>query len=220
MGVHEWLLQRGERYEVTEELKGWLEVYRTESERSANEHCDRFYISRPKKYRAVAPAGTIGILASTTTGIEPLYAVSYKRRYLDGGTRWKYQYVIDSTAKRIIETYGVKPDEIETAASLATTPEQRIRFQYEIQKYVDMAISSTLNLPEWGSKLNNPDTANDLANILLRYCHGLRGITVYPDGSRGGQPLTTVPYEDALKHHGIELLKRILVVVAYVLSNR
>lgn len=63
MGIHEWLLQRGYQYEVTDELKQWLEVYRSESERSANEHCDRFYISRPVAYRAIAPTGTIGILA-------------------------------------------------------------------------------------------------------------------------------------------------------------
>lgn len=203
MGVHEWLLQRGEKYEVTDELKSWLEVYKTESERSANEHCDRFYISRPKKYRAIAPAGTIGILASTTSGIEPLYAVAYKRRYLEGGTRWKYQYVIDSTAQRIIDEYGVSPESIETSNALTTNPEQRIRFQYEIQKYVDMAISSTINLPEWGTEFNNTSTAGTLADTLLYYCHGLRGITVYPNGSRGGQPLTEVPYAEAKQHHGI-----------------
>jgi ribonucleoside-diphosphate reductase alpha chain len=63
MGVHEWLLQRKQRYEVTDELKSWLEVYRDESKRSADEHCDRFYISRPVAYRAIAPTGSIGILA-------------------------------------------------------------------------------------------------------------------------------------------------------------
>lgn len=57
MGVHEWLLQRGYKYEVNDELKSWLEVYKNESERAAKEHCDRFYISHPKKYRAIAPAG-------------------------------------------------------------------------------------------------------------------------------------------------------------------
>jgi len=68
MGVHEWLLQRGYSYEVNDELKSWLEVYRSESERAAREHCDRFYLSHPKKYRAVAPAGTIGILALISWG--------------------------------------------------------------------------------------------------------------------------------------------------------
>lgn len=69
MGIHEWLLQRGQKYEVTDELKQWLEVYRDESERSANEHCDRFYISRPKAYRAIAPTGSIGILAKQNLAV-------------------------------------------------------------------------------------------------------------------------------------------------------
>ena len=63
MGIHEWLLQRGQKYEVTDELKQWLACYRDESERSANEHCDRFYISRPVAYRSIAPTGTIGSIA-------------------------------------------------------------------------------------------------------------------------------------------------------------
>ena len=63
MGIHEWLLKRNYQYEVTPELHNWLKVYKDGSERAANEHCDRFYISRPKAYRAIAPTGTIGILA-------------------------------------------------------------------------------------------------------------------------------------------------------------
>ncbi len=63
MGIHEWLLKRGYRYEVVPELHTWLKVYKNESERSANEHCDRLFISRPVAYRAIAPTGTIGILA-------------------------------------------------------------------------------------------------------------------------------------------------------------
>ena len=63
MGIHEWLLKRKSEYEVTPELHEWLKVYATESEKAANEHCDRFYISRPVAYRAIAPTGSIGILA-------------------------------------------------------------------------------------------------------------------------------------------------------------
>jgi ribonucleoside-diphosphate reductase alpha chain len=63
MGIHEWLLKRGHGYEVTPELHEWLKVYRDESKRSADEHCDRFFISRPIAYRAIAPTGSIGILA-------------------------------------------------------------------------------------------------------------------------------------------------------------
>ena len=63
MGIHEWLLQRGYQYEVTPELHEWLKVYKDESEKASNDHCDRLFISRPKAYRAIAPTGSIGILA-------------------------------------------------------------------------------------------------------------------------------------------------------------
>lgn len=64
MGIHAWLLKREQKYEVTPELHTWLKVYKDESERAANEHCNHLYISKPVAYRAIAPTGTIGILAS------------------------------------------------------------------------------------------------------------------------------------------------------------
>jgi ribonucleoside-diphosphate reductase alpha chain len=203
MGIHEWLLKRGSGYEVTPELHEWLKVYEDESKRSANEHCDRFYISRPVAYRAIAPTGSIGILAGTTTGIEPLFAVAYKRRFLTEGTKWKYQYVVDGTASLLINEYGVKPDSIESALDLSVQYEKRIKFQADIQDYVDMSISSTINLPAWGTKGNNEGLTTEFAQVLARYAPRLRGFTCYPDGSRGGQPLTSVPYEEALKHKDV-----------------
>lgn len=202
MGIHEWLLQRGEKYEVTDELRKWLEVYRSESERAANEHCDRFFISRPAAYRAIAPTGTIGILASTTTGIEPLFAVAYKRRFLTDGTKWKYSYVVDATADRLIKEYGLKPEEIDTAYKLSHDYERRIKFQADIQDYVDMSISSTINLPAWGSRGNDETRVKHFAETLAKYAPRLRGFTCYPDGSRGGQPITECDYETAIKHTG------------------
>lgn len=203
MGMHEWLLKRNYPYEVVPELHDWLSVYRDESERSANEHCDRFYLARPKAYRAIAPTGTIAILAGTTSGIEPLFATAYKRRYLVESSHWRYEYVVDSVAELMVKQYGVDPDNIETAASMVADPERRIKFQYDTQKYVDMAISSTLNLPAWGSDGNNEDTVLPFAKTLAKYAHGLRGFTCYPDGSRGGQPITTVAYQEAMKHKGV-----------------
>jgi len=203
MGIHAWLLQRGQGYEVTPELHEWLKVYKNESERSANEHCERLFISKPVAYRAIAPTGSIGILAGTTTGIEPLFAVAYKRRYLTDGTKWKYEYVIDTTADQLIKEYGLDPNKIETAYGLSHDYEKRLKFQADIQDYVDMSISSTINLPSWGSKGNTESDVSSFAQILSKYAPRLRGFTCYPDGSRGGQPLTEVPYEEALRHRGI-----------------
>ena len=203
MGMHEWLLKRGYTYEINEELKKWLKVYRDESERSANKHCDRFYLSRPKGYRAIAPTGTISILAGTTSGVEPVYATAYRRRYLTDGTKWKYQFVVDGTAESIIKSTGISPDKIESAIDLAADPERRIKFQFELQKYVDHAISSTLNLPQWGSEFNNEDKVAGFAKIIAKYAHGLRGLTLYPNGSRGGQPITPCDYEEAHSKRGV-----------------
>ena len=202
MGMHEWLLQRNYKYEMADELRSWLKVYQNESERSANEHCDRLFLNRPKGYRAIAPTGSISILAGTTSGVEPIYAVSYKRRYLSDGTRWKHQFMVDGTAQALIDR-GIDPANIESAVDLAGDPERRIKFQFELQKYVDHAISSTLNLPAWGTELNNEATVKDFIRIVKKYAHGLRGLTVYPDGSRGGQPITSVPYEEANSKRGV-----------------
>ena len=203
MGIHEWLLKRGYGYEVTPELHKWLEVYRNESKRSADEHCDRFFISRPAAYRAIAPTGSIGILAGTTTGIEPLFAVAYKRRFLTEGTKWKYQYVVDGTAELLIRDFGIKPESIESALDLAENYEKRIKFQADVQDYVDMSISSTINLPSWGSKGNNESMVKEFTQTLAKYAPRLRGFTCYPDGSRGGQPLTPVSYQEALAHKDV-----------------
>jgi ribonucleoside-diphosphate reductase alpha chain len=128
--------------------------------------------------------------------------VAYKRRYLEGG-RWRYQYVIDPTAERIIAQYSIDPSKVETALSLAKNPEQRIKFQADVQDFVDMGISSTINLPAWGTEWNNEETAKALSQTLAEYCPRLRGITAYPDNARGGQPITEVGYEEAKVQKGV-----------------
>jgi ribonucleoside-diphosphate reductase alpha chain len=204
MGLHEWLIKRGEKYEVTDSLHRWLAVYKGVSDDISRKFADHLSISRPVANRAIAPTGSISILARSSSGIEPIFAVAYKRRYLTGGHRWKYQYVVDSSAQELIDTYGVDPESIESALDLAEDYKRRMRFQADVQDYVDMSISSTINLPAWGSKLNNPDLVDDFADTLAKYAHRLRGFTVYPDGSRGGQPLTSVPYSEAVDKLGEE----------------
>lgn len=217
MGLHEWIIQRGKRYEVDEELHQWLDVYRGASSSAAKSYAATLGISNPVACRAIAPTGTIGMLADTTTGIEPVYAVAYKRRYLTNGTRWKYQYAVDSGAKHLIETYGIKPEKIESASDLAYDYERRIKFQADIQDYVDMAISSTINLP------NHDDqsfSTEEFARTLARYAPRLRGFTCYPDGARGGQPLTRVDYKDAIDKLGEEFEEGVEVNDICIIGGR
>ena len=202
MGLHEWLIKKGYKYEVTTELHQWLSVYRGVSDSVSRDFSDLLSISRPVANRAIAPTGTIGILAGTSTGIEPIFASAYKRRFLKDGKNWRYQYVVEQVAREFSDLYGTDPDELDCALSLSTEPERRIKLQAEVQAYVDMAISSTINLPAFNTKHNNPDTVKEFAIILAKYAHRLRGFTCFPDGSRGGQPLSQVPYKEAVDKLG------------------
>ncbi len=200
MGVHEWLIKRGYKYEVVPELHKWLSVYKGVSDATSRIASCRLGISTPVANRAIAPTGTIGMVAGTSTGIEPLYAVAYKRRYLTGGNRWKYQYGIDAIANILVKQ-GIDPESIETASDLAEDYERRIKFQADVQDYVDMSISSTINLP---SVDNQSFTATSFADCLAKYASRLRGFTCYPDGARGGQPLSRVDYKDVVDKLGEE----------------
>ena len=66
--------------------------------------------------------------------------------------------------------------------------------QASIQDHVDMCISSTINLPAWGTELNNEDRVDEMCGLIAEYAPRLRGLTMYPDGARGGQPLKAVDY--------------------------
>lgn len=198
MGVHEFLLKHGCKYGDTTVLEPYLLEY-NKSGMYADDIALHYNISAPVKTRAIAPTGTIGIVAETTTGIEPIFCVAYKRRYLKHKS-WHYEYVIDPCAKRLIEKGGIAPDSIEDAYTLAEDVETRVKFQAYMQEFVDHGISSTINLPAWGTKLNNENTVDSFGKMLLKYLPKLRGITAYPDGARGGQPLTPVKYGTAIKN--------------------
>jgi len=204
MGMHEWLLMKGYRYECVPELSDWLHSYASISDSAALYWSNYLSCSLPVATRAIAPTGTIGIMAGTTTGIEPIFAVAYRRRYLKGKKEWHYQYVVEDVAERLIQKTGIHPDDIETALSLADDVERRICFQADVQDHIDMGVSSTINLPEWGSNLNNEDLVEKYAETIHKYSLRLRGLTVYPDGARGGQPLAVVPYHSAKSRLGQE----------------
>jgi ribonucleoside-diphosphate reductase alpha chain len=200
MGCHEWMLKRGYRYGEVDELAHWMRSY-TMSGAFANRWADKLGVSRPVATRSIAPTGTISIVAETISGVEPIFATALKRRYLDGNI-WRAQYIVDPTARRLIAS-GVDPALIEDSLTLAEDVERRVSFQVWLQAKVDHGIASTLNLPPWGSSVNNEGTVTRFGSTLLKYLPQLRGITAYPDGARDGQPLVKVPYSEAIGKEGV-----------------
>lgn len=199
MGLHEWLLTHGKKYGPDSELEEYLKVYATNL-KYAKLYAKQWDLTTPIAGRAIAPTGTIGIVAETSTGIEPIFCVAYKRRYLKGNLV-NYQYVVDPVAQRLINC-GIPAEQIEDAYSLAENVERRVEFQQWVQKYVDHGVSSTINLPQWGSEFNNEGLVIKFGNMLMKHLPNLRGITCYPDGARGKQPLSPVSYKTAIKHVG------------------
>lgn len=199
MGLHEFMLMNGYRYEWFPKLERYISTWAAVSTEEAEVYAQRKGQAIPITTRAIAPTGTISLMAETTSGIEPVFCVAYKRRYLKADKHF-YQYVVDPTAKRLIEQ-GIIPKDIEDAYQLSADIERRLDVQARVQDYVDQAISSTINLPAWGSGGNQ--STHSFAQTLARYLPRLKGLTVYPDGSRAGQPLVPVALEEAMGQEGV-----------------
>jgi ribonucleoside-diphosphate reductase alpha chain len=200
MGIHAWLLKRGERYGMTPELREWLDVYVAESDESAEFYALAHDLTIPVGRRALAPNGSISYIGETTSGMEPIPFVAYKRRFIEGRDTYQHTYVIDPTAKVLIDDDGVDPATIEDSHMLSYDYERRIKFQADLQEYVDHAISSTINLPY---PITDPDELTMFCDTLMKYLPRLRGITCYPDGARSGQPFTPVDYDFARSREGV-----------------
>jgi ribonucleoside-diphosphate reductase alpha chain len=200
MGIHEWLILHNHQYEENEELTNWLDTWKRTSNSSAKFWSSKFNMNEPIAKRAIAPNGSISIAGGmTTSGIEPIFSRAFQRRYLtpDG---WKKQYVVDFVAERLYNQ-GINIDNLEDAYTLSLDVEKRIKFQSYVQKYVDNSISSTINIPRYKKQGN--DNEKQFGEILYNYLPHIRGITVYPDGARGGQPLTAVDFKYALERKGV-----------------
>lgn len=130
----------------------------------------------------VAPTGSGAIVSRVTSGVEPIFATSYKRRVKqnDGGygktfNEYKVYHPIIS---QLFGTDEDLPSYVVTAHTI--DPYFRVKMQGVIQKYIDSSISSTVNLAE-------DITVDTVADIYMTaYEAGLKGITVYREGSREG----------------------------------
>ena len=127
----------------------------------------------------VPPVGTGSIVAQTTSGIEPIFCTSYKRRVkqADGESFREYK-VYHPLIQRLFGGDENLPDYV--VSSHEIDPYFRVKMQGVIQKYTDSSISSTINLAEETS-------AETVADIYITaYREGLKGVTVYREGSRQG----------------------------------
>ena len=127
----------------------------------------------------VPPVGTGSIVAETSSGVEPIYQISYNRRVKnhDGHTFRTYK-VYHPLIAELFKSDENLPEWVVTAYDI--DPFFRVKMQSIIQKYTDSSISSTVNLPED----TNIETIADI--YITAYKAGLKGITVYREGSREG----------------------------------
>ena len=129
----------------------------------------------------VAPTGSGAIVARVTSGVEPIFATSYKRRVKENdgyGKSFKEYTVYHPSIEKLFGTDDNLPEHVVTAHNI--DPYFRVKMQGTIQKYIDSSISSTVNLA-------NDITVDTIADIYMTaYEAGLKGITVYREGSREG----------------------------------
>lgn len=154
----------------------------------------------------IAPTGTLSILAGCSSGIEPCFALSFTRNVLDGEklvevnpvfARFVERTVSDPAQQQAIldhvrRTGRLKncpdaPEELERVfrTAMDVSPWSHLAMQAAFQRFTDNAVSKTVNLP-------NEATEDDIREIYLEaYRQGVKGVTVYRDGSKTGQVLCT-----------------------------
>jgi ribonucleoside-diphosphate reductase alpha chain len=149
----------------------------------------------------IAPTGSISIIAGTSSGIEPLYAIAHMRRIFEGETLFEMHPIFlqmaheqgffnDELAAQIAKTGSIKDNALipEPIRNIFKTshdilPEWHIRIQAAFQKFTDNAVSKTINF-------SSGATRDDVKQAyLLAYKSGCKGLTIYRDGSRQDQVL-------------------------------
>lgn len=130
---------------------------------------------------SIAPTGSISNLLGTSSGIEPVYATQYTRRFRLNGHEEFVDYVHPAALLGL--QFGKDLSTWETAYTI--TPHEHIIMQATIQDYIDQSISKTTNMPE-------ETTPMDIEELYTRaHEYGLKGLAVYRDGSRDKQILYT-----------------------------
>jgi ribonucleoside-diphosphate reductase alpha chain len=161
----------------------------------------------------IAPTGTLSIIAGCSSGIEPLFAVSYVRTVMDKDELVEVNPAFESAARehgfytpelmKMIAHHGTVadmdqvPEEIRRVFVSAhdITPEWHIKMQASFQEYTDNAVSKTVNF-------GHDATREDVAEVyMLAHKTGCKGVTIYRDGSKDEQVLSTGRTREAKGDH-------------------
>jgi len=231
MGLADLLVQLGIPYdseqalEVAEELMGFIQRKTHEASAELAEARGAFpswegsVYNHPGSSRmrnsaptTIAPTGTISIIAGCSSGIEPLFALSYVRNVMDNTLLVEGNPFLEAVARkegfysqalmeRLAQKGGLRDISLDSARDgdgdvpqwvkglFATShdiaPQWHVRMQAAFQKYTDNAVSKTINFPASA-------TVQDIADAyMLAYELGCKGITIYRDGSKEHQVLST-----------------------------
>lgn len=141
------------------------------------------------------PTGTISMVMGTSTGIEPIFAPIYKRRYRKGNA-WAEEIIVDPLLKEFFLA-GTEFSRLKDifVGAYDVTPSEHMAVQATIQKFIDSALSKTINLPSTA-------TAEEFSDTALIYASNLKGLTVYREGSKENAPLVPIELtEEVLKSY-------------------
>ncbi|MFH1222306.1 MAG: ribonucleotide reductase N-terminal alpha domain-containing protein [Candidatus Micrarchaeota archaeon] len=159
---------------------------------------------------SIAPTGTISMIANTSSGIEPNFALAYIKEVMDGTKLYYSEDVFEHVLKirglytpelmqEVIENGGIQeiadmPKELKEVFVIAydIKAEAHVKIQAAFQKYTDLAVSKTINMPAEAS-------VEDVENAYMTaWKLGCKGITIYRDGSRGAGVFRKVKKTDIL----------------------
>jgi ribonucleoside-diphosphate reductase alpha chain len=220
MGFAKMLVKMGVRYDTPEAFKIGEEVMKFISDESRkmslemgrargsfpdfpnSTYAKSHDAMRNATTTSIAPTGTISMIGDTSSGIEPIFALAFIKTVMDGTRLYYSDDVFEHVLKvrglysqelmqKIIDDGTIQeldeiPDDIKRVfvVSYDLKAEAHVHMQAAFQKYTDLAVSKTINMP-------NDATVEDVENsYILAWKTGCKGITVYRDGSRGGQVLT------------------------------
>ena len=130
----------------------------------------------------IAPTGTISMVMGVSSGIEPIFSAIYKRRYRKANA-WEETIVLDPLFKEYLK----RGEPLEAfVGAYDVKPEDHIKLQAVVQRYIDSAISKTINLP-------SDAVPEDFEKSAMDYASDMKGITVYRASSKSNEPLEAIP---------------------------